>query len=113
MKFRLPSKPNSGRSWVEIFLKEEVDKETAVKILDKLASFERFSLQQLMTVGHIKKVDGEIHEARVSVKSERFRFLGKIIGSDFQLVNVYHKKSQKLPLKELKTARFRISLLGL
>ena len=112
MQFIFSPKPDGSESWVEKFLRQDVDREVAIKIVDKLKSFEQFDQQRLMLVEHIKKVD-EIYELRVRVKSENFRFLGKIVGVTFFMVHVYHKKSQKLPKKEIGVTKSRINLLNL
>jgi len=100
------------RCYIEDFL-SELDEETYLKITNKLKDFESFDQVHLFRAEHIKKVEIGIYEVRVKVKGECYRFLGKIDGENFYIAHVYHKKSKKLPPKEIKTTRQRLITINL
>lgn len=97
-----------GRCYIEDFL-SGLDEETHYKISKKLEDFELYDWQHLFRAEHIKKLEDNLHEIRVRIKKKCYRFLGWIDGEVFNVVHVYHKKTGKLPLKEIRTAKSRLN----
>lgn len=96
-----------GRCYIDDFL-SRLDDDTHLKITNKLEDFEGFDLFHLFKARHLKKVEEGVHEVRVRIKSECYRFLGRIRDEEFEVVHVYHKKTDKLPPKEIQTTRNRL-----
>lgn len=76
-------------------------KSKAVEQLDALETFGR-----LLPPPDSKKVDADLFELRIQ-GSVQVRLLYGFKGSTAYIVNGFVKKSNKLPLRELKTARAR------
>jgi phage-related protein len=81
---------------------------TASKIIGKLESWDILSYQQLMAAGHLKKIEGEMHEVRVKVKSNCYRFFGYIKDGTVYMVHAIKKKTRKLTRKDIRLAVERI-----
>lgn len=106
MEFESKSIPKT-KDYVADFI-NDLDDEIAYKILDKLSSWESLSLLQLTRAEHIKKVESDIWEVRVRVKTDCYRFLGYIHGSIFLMVHAIVKKSQKIKRKDINIAKERV-----
>ena len=86
-----------------------LEDETYHKVQEKLKDLEDFNQAHLLKAGRIKKISDGIYEVKISC----YRFLGEINGEEFHIVHAFHKKSNKLPLKEISTTRNRINKLQL
>ncbi len=97
-----------GRCYIEDFL-SGLDEETHLKVINKLGDFESFDQAHLFRAEHIKKIEQGVHEIRVRTRRKCYRFLGRIRGEEFDVVHVYHKKSNSIPMKEIRTTRNRLN----
>ncbi len=108
MEFETKQTPGS-RDYVADFI-SSLDDETADKILDKLSGWLPLDLLELARAEHIKKVEGDLWEVRVSIKKVQYRFLGYIVGRTFFMLHYIIKKYQKLKRKDIDEAIKRIKL---
>jgi phage-related protein len=105
-----------GNCPVQEFLEKlkQKDNLSHQRIGKKLAKFQSQSLSELRRAGELEKVDGELHELRLSVGIE-VRFLGKIIDpvNKLSVVCVSHaikKKNNKLRKQDIETAKSRLKI---
>lgn len=108
MEFETKFIPES-KDYVADFI-SGLDDEIANKILDKLSDWGQLSQPELARAQHIKKIEGDLWEARVSIKKIQYRFLGYIVGQTFFMVHYIVKKYQKLKRKDINEAIKRINL---
>ena len=57
-----------------------------------------------------KKITGRVHELRIKGQNS-YRIFYTQLKNDYYLIHIFKKKSQKIPLKEIKTTLDRIKLL--
>ena len=58
----------------------------------------------------VKKIDKDLHEARTRLQDKISRVIFHIDGNDMILIHGFIKKTDKLPTKDLKTAKERLKL---
>lgn len=109
MEFQSKPIPES-RDYVADFL-EELDDETAFKILEKLEERSQRTALELERAEHIKKIEGDVWEARVRIKREQYRFLGYKENQNFWMVHAVQKKTAKLRRKDINVAIRRIEII--
>ena len=115
MEFETKNVPGSP-DYVEKFLSNLLDradkeKSTNHKILSKLEDWQKLTLTQLTSAGHIKHLDGDVWEARVRIRKINYRFLGYIEQVIFYMVHEVKKDQRKLAKKEIVLAQKRINLI--
>ena len=96
----------SGRSPVAEFL-DSLQSKQAQKVAWVLQLLEELDV---VPAQYFKKLDGsdEIWEVRVRAGRDTFRILGFLDGSKLVVLNhVFQKKTQKVPLKEIRVAEKR------
>lgn len=97
-----------GQRYIEDFL-SDFDINTHLQITEKFEHYESLEHAHLFRAEYIKKIDEDLYEVRMRVNKKEYRFLGKIESDIFIIVNAYHKKSNKLPLKEIKKTKNRLN----
>ena len=80
------------------------DIKTATKIANAIDLLEIFGSK--LNMPHSKKIDSEIYELRIRGKKE-IRIFYVFIRGEIFLIHGFTKKSNKLPLKEVKIAKLR------
>jgi phage-related protein len=85
--------------------------EHAERILKDLEKLEKYDLGFLLRSGVAKKLDKNIYELIVNWKNANYRILFSIIDKSFWLTNIFYKKSQKTPLRELELSDERRKIL--
>lgn len=84
----------------EIISLDENSKSKIIKVVDL---FREYSFQ--LSKEYLKKINKEIWELRAG----RYRLLFGVIKQFNIIVNIFHKKTQKTPIKEIKLAIFRFN----
>ena len=84
---------------------EEQDKPTYAKLIHAIELLETDG--PYLKPPHVKKLQNKLFELRISGKVA-MRIFYTIRNNEYYLLHVFKKKSQKIPLKELKTAFDRI-----
>ena len=95
---------SGGRSPVVEFLSRLTDLQRA-QALDALALLEGFGLD--LEDPWLKKIDAELWELRVRADRVRLRFLFCRRGEECVILHALKKKTKRLPVDDLKTARQR------
>ncbi|MFA6017134.1 MAG: type II toxin-antitoxin system RelE/ParE family toxin [Patescibacteria group bacterium] len=75
------------------------DKSKVIKVVDL---FEEYGFQ--LSKEYLKKINKNIWELRVS----RYRLLFGVIRCFSIIINIFYKKTQKTPIKQIKLAIFRL-----
>ena len=83
----------------------ERDKTTYAKLIHAIELLETDG--PYLKPPHVKKLQNKLFELRISGKVA-MRIFYTIRNNEYYLLHVFKKKSQKIPLKELKTALDRI-----
>lgn len=81
----------------------------AKKILKIIEKLENNKLDLLLKIKIVKKIKGfdNIFELIINWKDANYRIFFSIINNTFYLTNIFNKKKQKTPLKEIKLAELR------
>lgn len=97
-----------GEKYVKGFIDKQnpVIKAKFIGMVDFLESYGPF-----LSGKYTKKIRKDLYELRITGK-EQIRVLCTTQGKTIILLHVFKKKTQKTPLKEIKTALFRLELLN-
>ena len=93
-----------GDSPVEDFIKEQ-DEATYAKILQSIKLLADNG--PFLKPPYVKKLQSKLYELRISSKAA-IRIFYTIANNEYYLLHAFKKKSQKTPVKELKTALDRM-----
>ncbi len=94
-----------GEEPVRVFIKKQ-DSQTKAKFLRVYDLLHDYGPR--LTFPHTKHITGEIHELRIRGKTEIRIFYAKYDDS-YILLHAFQKKSQKIPVKELRIAMERLT----
>ena len=84
----------------EIVSLDKINKAKVIKVIDL---FEEYNFQ--LSQEYLKKINKNIWELRAG----RYRLLFGIVKQFSIIVNIFQKKTQKTPIKEIKLAIFRFN----
>lgn len=103
-------KTSRGEEVIFVFL-ENLSKcgraDHAKRIYKDLEKLEKFRLEFLLKDRIVKKLEQNIYELIINWKNANYRIFFSIIKESYWLTNIFYKKTQKTPPRELKLARRR------
>lgn len=103
-------KTSRGDEVILVFIKNLSDSgrvEHALKIFKDLERLEKYELSFLMKNKKVKKIKEDIYELIINWKNANYRILFSMINGSYWLTNIFYKKSQKTPLREIRLAEQR------
>jgi len=109
MEIDIPNGHKYGRQ-VDSFLSSELTPTQYVETLERIETYERFTLLELIRMHKLEKLEGRLYELRVPIAKVKLRFFGVLCSARLALIHVIKKKSQRIPVKELRTAKEKASL---
>lgn len=98
----------SRKSPVAQFLETEVEKKSALKIVERFELFGKYRVEELLRTKYFKKIERDLYSVKIKLDKIFYRFFGTFRTSKFYILHSIKKKSNKIPLKELGVARQRI-----
>jgi phage-related protein len=100
-------KNSNGKSYGAEFIKDQGD-ERAGEIEAHLISLQEHTFLELVQSGNIKKIKGTLYEIRMRINKTNYRLLFEQRGKISWIVEVFIKKTNKVPIKHIATAEKRI-----
>ena len=97
----------SGQKPIDDFIKQQ-DDSTVAKISFRIDLLEKFGSS--LGMPYSKKITNNLYELRIRGKVE-VRILYTVKNSEAILLNIFKKKTDKIPLREIKVAQERLRLL--
>lgn len=102
--------PDNGKTPVKEFIENDLEKEDAGKLWQRLKFFRELSVSSMWEAQNLKQYDKELDYIRVILKKIYCRIFCVIKGQSGILLHAFVKKSKKIPPREVEIAKRRLRI---
>jgi phage-related protein len=109
MEIELWRPPPNRPQYVADFMNSLQEQKAKDRIADGLERLKDYGIPPLLRTEEVKKIEDNLFELRESYKKREFRIMFCPYKDNYWLLHGFIKKTRKTPLKEIRTARNRMS----